>query len=156
MLDKAIKLAAEIHEGQKDKGGEHYILHAIAVMNLVSLEGVGREYYEQIRCAAVLHDTLEDFDGKKQDKLYLEEVIKDEFGQRVFQAVRHLTKPKQQPYDEYIEYLSGDWIATRVKIADLTHNMDPSRLPRGEIKEYDFERWDKYRRALTKLKGKSK
>jgi hypothetical protein len=71
-------------------------------------------------------------------------------------AISRLTKKKGDTYDEYIEKVANNWIARRVKIADLTHNMDTDRLPEGNIDEYDFKRWDKYRRALVRLKREEK
>ena len=54
MLEKAIRIATEAHEGQTDKAGKEYILHPLRVMN--SCES------ETEKICAVLHDVVEDTD----------------------------------------------------------------------------------------------
>jgi (p)ppGpp synthase/HD superfamily hydrolase len=154
MIDQAIKLAAEVHEGQVDKGGEPYILHVLAVMEICRQNYRGFNKQE-VLVTAILHDTLEDFDAEKAgfpiNKLWDE--IKLTFGECVLTALEALTRPMGYPYADYIENIAQtNWIAREVKIADLTHNMDVTRLPEGEIGELDFKRWDKYRKALVRLK----
>lgn len=51
-LEDATLLALEAHRGQKDKGGEPYILHALRVMLRMTTE--------HEKWAAVLHDVVED------------------------------------------------------------------------------------------------
>lgn len=164
MIDRAIALAAQVHEGQTDKAGEPYILHALEVMRKSDkLLGSNTFAREEVLCAAVLHDVIEDFDGGEIARGRLSHRIKTEFGDTVFEALTALTHPKHEPYlDSYIERVAQNWIATIVKIADLTHNMDPSRLPTAQtsdesddeavIGEKEFKRWDKYRRALVRLR----
>jgi (p)ppGpp synthase/HD superfamily hydrolase len=153
MIDKAIKLAADVHEGQVDKGGEPYILHAIEVMQICKKNYQGTFNNDIVLCAAILHDVVEDYGyNSPWSKSRLQDYIYGTFGDRVYSAVMRLTREDHESYDEYIDRVSEDWIAREVKIADLTHNMDVTRLPEGEIGEVDFKRWDKYRRALIKLK----
>ncbi|MDO8075149.1 hypothetical protein O3299_26745 [Janthinobacterium sp. SUN176] len=55
-LERAIEIAAATHAGQTDKGGAPYILHPLRVMLRVAPGA------QQI--VAVLHDVVEDSDGK--------------------------------------------------------------------------------------------
>jgi (p)ppGpp synthase/HD superfamily hydrolase len=154
-LSKAIALAATVHEGQFDKAGEPYILHSLAVMNLVQTGGrfVNNPHdREALLCAAVLHDVIEDFEGGPGEKHQLRDRMYADFGDRCYAAVDRLTRlPDDDYHKDYIERVALDWISRRVKIADLTHNMDPRRLPARNIGEKDYQRWEKYRRAIVRL-----
>lgn len=150
----AVRIAAQVHERQTDKADVPYIFHALAVKDLVDTSGLkdNPAMYEALICAAILHDVIEDFEGSPADKLKLRDEIYQIFGARCYQAIDALTRLDDDDYlGDYIERVAGDWIARRVKIADLTHNMDPRRIPAREIRDKDFERWDRYRRALVRL-----
>ena len=54
LLEIAVRLAAEAHHGQLDRNGEPYILHPLAVMNLLTPGD------EELLATAVLHDVVED------------------------------------------------------------------------------------------------
>lgn len=153
MIAQAIKLAAEVHEHQVDKGGEPYILHCLAVMQGVHAEDLRNPLDRPVLlCAAVLHDVIEDFEGEPGERSQLRDFIYQTFGDRCYAVIDTLTKYKDDDYGDYIERVAKNWMARRIKIADLTHNMDTGRLPEGDIGEKDFERWDKYRRSLVRLK----
>lgn len=143
LLGTAIKLAAEVHEHQTDKSDETYMLHSIAVMQAVAPD-------KDAMIVAVLHDALEDVEGFS-GRLRVEHVIKTTFGRITFDAIWALTHKENEPYDMYIERVAKNYFATKVKIADLTHNMDPRRIPSYQIVDKDFQRWDKYRKALIRL-----
>lgn len=151
MIDQAFSLASSIHSGQRDKSGEAYILHVVSVMELARKSYTEEFMREEILVTALLHDVIED--NRTWSDGMLEDYIKETFGQRVLEAILSMSHKKGENYEDYIDRVSCDWISTIVKIADLTHNMDPSRLPSGEITQVDFDRWDKYRKALVKLKG---
>lgn len=136
-LALAIALASDVHEEQRDKAGDAYILHPLAVMNLVAPDRVAMT-------TAVLHDVVEDTD------LTLVE-LRIYFPPVVIAALDCLTHRRGETYTNYIERVAGHPVARKVKIADLKHNMDTGRLPLGELTEKDFKRWDKYRRALVRL-----
>lgn len=140
-LGDAIYFAAAIHSSQTDKAGAPYMLHAIAVMEMVAPD-------EDAMIVGALHDVLEDcHDGELTS---LERQIRD-LGEHIFDAVQALTHRSGELYDAYIERVALNRLATKVKIADLTHNMDPRRIPAGQIVDKDFERWHKYRKALIRL-----
>lgn len=127
-LEKAIQIAARAHSGQKDKSGAPYILHPIRVMlGVQSLD-------EQM--AAVLHDTVEDTDVSFQT---LEEAG---FSERVISAVRALTKHSGESRLEAARRAVQDPVARAVKLADVTDNMDLSRI--SNPSERDYARMKEY------------
>ena len=81
MINEAIEFAAKAHEGQLRKGTKKpYIVHPIEVSEIVS----AMTDDEEVICAAVLHDTIEDCRGITKD------VLKLRFGDRVAELVRRL------------------------------------------------------------------
>lgn len=156
-LTTAIRIAAEVHEGQTDKGGEEYILHSLAVMDkaAASINGLrftAPNFRRDVRIVAVLHDAVEDFEGSPGEKARFRSFIRSLFGPTITDALDAMTHREGETYQDYIERVAEDPIARIVKIADLTHNMDTGRLPESPISEKDFLRWDKYRRSLVRLK----
>lgn len=132
----AIQIATESHKGQKDKGGIDYINHPLKVSELCT--------HEISKCVAILHDVIED-GGETYDTLRNKGVL-----QEIYSRVSTLTRWEDESYSDYIERISLDAVAREVKIADLTHNMDISRMPNPT--EMDFRRQEKYRQALDFLK----
>lgn len=140
LLSKAIHLATNAHHGQYDKGGNPYILHVFAVMNLLETPD------EELQCIALLHDVIED------TKTTFAELREAGFDQRVIDAVALLTKMPGQTYDEYKAGVFSSVDAMQVKKADLTHNSDIRRL-KG-ISEKDIERVAKYHRFFLEIQSK--
>jgi (p)ppGpp synthase/HD superfamily hydrolase len=154
-LARAVEIAAKVHNGQTDKGGEEYILHVIEVMlkagaSVVESDFTPPGFRQDVMIVGVLHDAIEDYEGL--ERTMLKHTILGEFGEPIYQALDAMTKLRSENYIEYIERVAQNPIARVVKIADLTHNMDTGRLPEGDIGEPDYQRWDKYRRALVRLK----
>ena len=110
---KAMVLAYNAHHGQFDKGGVPYIFHPIHLA-----EGMDDEIST---CVALLHDTVEDTD------VTLEDLVRD-FPAEVVNAVRLLTHGDDVEYFDYVRAIKADPIATKVKLADLAHNSDPTRI----------------------------
>jgi len=133
-LNRAIQIAASAHEGQVDRGGAPYILHPLRVM-------LAQET-DEARIAAVLHDVVEDSDDWTIDRLR-----EEGFSERVLQAVAALTKEGPQDYFEYLKGVKKIPLAVRIKVADLTDNLNPNRLGR-EPTESDLARFEKYEKAL--------
>lgn len=140
LLSKAIHLATNAHHGQFDKGGNPYILHPFAVMNLLENPD------EELQCIALLHDVVED------TRTTFKELREIGFTDRVIEAVRLLTKMPGQEYDEYKEGVFSNIDSMKVKMADLTHNSDIRRL-KG-ISDKDIERMAKYNRFFLEIKAK--
>lgn len=107
-IEKALQIAAKAHEGQRDKEGLPYILHAIRVM--MTVKG------EEARIVAVLHDVVEDTSTTVGD------LRAAGFSERVIAAVECVTHDKSQPYADYVVRCKADEIARQVKLADLTDN----------------------------------
>ena len=134
-LDRAIELAKQHHEGQTDKAGKPYIEHPLRVMNQVESE--------EEKIVAVLHDIVEDTD------ISLDDLRSEGFSEEVVSAVECLTKQDGENYDLYIERISFNPLAVKIKLADLEDNRDLTRLP--EVTDKDLERIEKYDKALEKL-----
>lgn len=137
-LAAAIQFATNKHADQFDKGGKPYILHVLKVMHYTKSED------EDVLCAAVLHDVVEDTDATYRD-LYDIGMTAD-----VVDAVFALTKQRGQTYEDYKSKVKADPIARIVKMADLRHNSDLRRL-KG-VTEKDVARVAKYMQFYQELK----
>ena len=138
-LERAIEIAAATHAGQTDKGGAPYILHPLRVMLRVAPGA------QQI--VAVLHDVVEDSDGK----ITFDDLAREGFSQEVIDGVRAVTKIDGESYEAFIARAALDPVGKAVKLADLAENSDLSRIDRPTQK--DLERVEKYRRAMEYLRG---
>lgn len=79
--------------------------------------------------------------------------LERKFGSEVLEALRYMTHDKSELYNTYVVRVSKNPIAKQVKLADLKHNMDLSRIPNPT--EIDLKRLEvKYKPALAFLKGK--
>lgn len=114
-MERALRIALDAHNGQKDLDGKPAILHPLAV----GLAGKNRE--EMI--AGFLHDVVEDT-GLTFDNLTEEGVDKE-----IVDALRLLTHEKGTDYYDYVQRIidSGNPIAMAVKRNDLTHNLGRGR-----------------------------
>ncbi|MDK9581052.1 HD domain-containing protein [Sneathia sanguinegens] len=110
----ALKIATEAHKGQIDKAGIPYINHPLTVASLVDTE--------EEKIVALLHDTIEDTNITEQD------LLNYGFSNKIVEAVKLLTHNKNVPYMDYVAKIKDNELARKVKIADLTHNSDLSRL----------------------------
>ena len=135
LTKKAIKVAYEAHKDQYDKAGVPYINHPLHLA-----ESMDDEY---TTIAALLHDVVEDTD------ITLDDLAK-EFPKEVIDALKLLTHQKSIPYMDYVAKIKTNDIAKAVKIADLKHNSDLTRL--DCITDKDIERIKKYQEALELLK----
>lgn len=136
LYNKALEIATEAHSGQFDKAGEDYIQHPLYVASLVSTE--------KEKAVALLHDVIEDSSITKEDLLL------SGIDPEVVEAVLVLTKQPSDSYQSYLERVKGNELARIVKLADLTHNSDLSRLKK--ITQKDEDRLQKYAKAIEYLK----
>ena len=135
-LEKAILIATEAHKNQKDKYGAPYLLHVMRVMTS------GRTEDEKI--VGVLHDVVEDTDWT------FEQLQKEGFSNHIIDAIRCLSKTSdEENYDLFIERIKGNQLAVKVKLNDLTDNLDVKRIP--EVTGKDVERLNKYLKAYRLL-----
>lgn len=128
-------IAIQAHEGQVDKAGKSYIDHPAAVA--VDVSG------DVAKAVAWLHDVVED------TSMTFDDLRAAGIASEVIDHLRLLTHDKSVPYMEYIAALKGDPVACEVKLADLRHNSDLSRL--NTITDKDRERLAKYQQAIEVL-----
>lgn len=114
LVRNAMSMAYIAHAGQFDKGGYPYIHHPLHI---------AEEMPDEFSCvAALLHDVLEDGD------VTVDDLNTNGIPEPVIEAIVLLTREPGTPYLDYVSRLSANEIARRVKLADLRHNSDCSRL----------------------------
>lgn len=136
-LALAIRLAAEGHLSQVDKGGKPYILHPLKVMHYLKTDDM------QLMAIGVMHDLVEDTETTLQDLLDLG------FSLRVVEAIDLLSKREGLSEDQYLKGIKLNIDAVRVKLADLRHNSDVRRL-KG-LSDKDLLRMRKYHNMYLEL-----
>jgi (p)ppGpp synthase/HD superfamily hydrolase len=132
---KALKLCFEAHKDQVDKSGLPYVFHPFHLAEQMT--------DEDTTIAALLHDVAEDTD------FTLDDLRGMGFGDAVMDALALLTHDDSIPYLEYVARLKDDPIARAVKLADLRHNSDTSRL--DHVDEKALQRVGKYAEAIRLL-----
>lgn len=134
-LNTALLIAIKAHKNQFDKSGADYINHPVFVALNVATED------EKI--VALLHDVLEDSD-------FTVEMLKAEgIPDYIIEAVLILTRNEDENYMDYIKRVAKNPLSKNVKIADLIHNMDISRIVKPN--NADLKRLKKYKKALEYL-----
>jgi len=136
-LESAIALAVDAHKGQVDKAGEPYILHPLRVM-------LRLDTFEE-RIVGILHDVVED------TAMTLENLREKGFADYIIDAIDSITKRTGEAYDAYVARAAKNSLARRVKIADLEDNIVLDRIKSPT--RNDYERFERYRRALEFLQS---
>ena len=137
LTKKALLISFNAHKNQVDKSGIPYVYHPYHLA-----EHMDDEY---TICVALLHDVIEDTD------ITLEELISQGFPSEITDALALLTHDDSVPYLDYVRKIKENSIAAKVKLADLRHNSDNTRLERVMAK--DLERNEKYIDAIKILNG---
>lgn len=132
---KAMKLCYEAHKYQTDKSGIPYVFHPIHLAEQMDDEAT--------TVTALLHDVVEDTAYTVKDLEALG------FAPEVLEALALLTHADGVPYLEYVAAIKQNPIARTVKLADLAHNSDLTRLDTVDAKA--LARVEKYRQAITLL-----
>lgn len=132
--EKAMKIAYEAHHGQVDKSGVPYIFHPIHLAEQMDTE--------EECIVALLHDVVEDTD-------ITFEQLEKEFSPTVIEVLKLLTHDDSVEYMEYVRNLKHNPIARTVKLANLWHNYDCTRLKK--ITQKDMKRREKYADAIHLL-----
>lgn len=130
----ASRIAYKAHEGQTDKAGVPYIFHPIHIAEQMDSE--------ESCVVALLHDVIEDSDITL-------EILSKYFNDDIIAALRVLTKKENDDYVMYIKRVKTNKLATKVKIKDLEHNSDLTRL--DEVTDRDKKRSMKYWEAIRYL-----
>ena len=134
LTKKAIRIAFDAHKDQTDKTGLPYIHHPFHLAELMT--------DEYSTCVALLHDVVEDTD------ITFEQLEAEGFPPEVMDALRLMTHDDAVPYMDYVAALKPNPIARAVKLADLAHNSDMTRL--DTVDEWSLRRAEKYK-AATRL-----
>ena len=110
---KAMAIAYAAHHGQVDKAGVPYIFHPMHLAEAME---------DEISCCvALLHDTVEDTDITFAE-------LETEFPKAVLDALKLLTHAEGTDYYDYVRAIKENPIAVKVKLADIAHNSDQTRL----------------------------
>ena len=131
MTCAAARIAYKAHEGQVDVCGMPYIMHPLHVAEQMQTE--------EEAAAALLHDVIEDTD------LTLDDLRTQGISEEVVEAVDLLTNRGNMSYKDYLLRIKTNPIALAVKLADVTHNMDETRLY-GLSEPLDRERSERWHR----------
>ncbi len=135
LTKKALKLSFEAHKDQTDKSGMPYVFHPFHLAEQMDTE-------EKVT-VALLHDVVEDTDYSLKD------IENMGFPESVIQALALLTHEKGVPYMDYVVQIKENPIARAVKLVDLKHNSDLSRL--DFVDEKAIQRVQKYEKAIALL-----
>lgn len=131
----AIRFCYQVHAGQLDKAGLPYVNHPLHLAEQMTTEDEA--------CVALLHDVMEDCGATPGELLALG------ISPEALAAVQLLTHKDGVPYLDYVRAVGENPIARRVKVADLRHNSDLTRL--DEVGQKDLARLRKYRKARVIL-----
>ncbi|OUZ09794.1 GTP pyrophosphokinase [Aeromicrobium sp. PE09-221] len=132
-IEKAYRIAAQMHEGQTRKSGDPYITHPLAVVTILAELGMTAPTL----CAALLHDTVE-------DTSYTIDQLREDFGDEVVHLVDGVTKLDKVKYGDsaqsetirkMVVAMSRDIRVLVIKLADRLHNMRTLRYLRQDKQE---------------------
>ena len=132
---KALKLCFEAHKNQLDKSGMPYVFHPFHLAEQMDTE--------EATVVALLHDVVEDTDYTLEDLKNLG------FSEAVISAIALMTHEEGAEYMDYVKKIKNNEIARKVKLADLKHNSDLSRL--DIVDEKALKRREKYLKAIELL-----
>lgn len=135
LTKKALKLSFEAHKNQVDKSGMPYVYHPFHLAEQMKTE--------ETTIVALLHDVVED------TSYTLDMIRAIGFPERVIEALALLTHDESVPYMDYVTEIKKNPIAKAVKLADLKHNSDLSRL--DVVDEKAIKRAEKYKKAMELL-----
>ena len=127
----AIKICFTAHKDQVDKTGLPYVFHPFHLAEQMD--------DEISTVCALLHDVVED------SEMTFSELSGMGFPEEVIDVLKLLTHDTSVPYMDYVREIKKNSTATKVKLADLKHNSDLTRL--DEIDEWAIKRNEKYKEA---------
>ena len=142
LIFKALELVSRLFIDDVDKGGYPYLEHLISVYRNVSSENQ--------KIVALLHDTIEDKNVTADDLIELG------FPKKIVDDVAMLSRSKKIEYSKYIDKLveKGSYDALVVKLADLTNNMNLSRIKNPTAEDYarvEYRYKPAYEKIINKL-----
>lgn len=125
MLQKAVDFATKALEGKRDHSGQPMVAHALRMMDRVDTE--------EEKMIAVLHDVVE------EGGCSFHELKEAGFGQTVLEGVDVLTRRPNMKYFDYIDDISTNPMAARVKLAEVAENKDQDRVNKLSFQTYTLE-----------------
>ena len=131
----ALKLCFEAHKEQVDKSGMPYVFHPFHLAEQMNTE--------ETTIVALLHDLVEDTDYTIGD------LVDMGFDKSITDAIALMTHDDNVEYMVYVRMIKENPIAKAVKLADLKHNSDLTRL--DNIDEKALSRREKYLKAIAIL-----
>ena len=137
LTKKALKLCFKAHKDQVDKTDVPYVFHPFHLAEQMA--------DEITTVCALLHDVVEDTDYTLAD------LAEMGFPDEVIDALALLTHDPAVPYMDYVAAVAVNPVARAVKIADLKHNSDLTRMEPSQIDEWAIKRNEKYKKALELL-----
>ena len=151
LLDRAIAFAVLKHSGQCRKGANlPYITHVVETMEIISRMSED----EELRAAAVLHDTLEDTDTTKEELAAF-------FGPRVADLVAAESEDKRenQPAEktwlirkqETIHHLARG--TTEIRMLALADKLSNVRAMYRDYQVIGDKLWEKFNKSDPKVQG---
>ena len=132
---RALKLCFEAHRNQVDKSGMPYVFHPFHLAEQMTDEAT--------TITALLHDVVEDTDYT------LEDLRAMGFPPEALDAIALMTHDPAVPYLDYVAKIKTNPVARTVKLADLRHNSDLTRL--DAVDDQALARVEKYHRAIQLL-----
>lgn len=132
----AMQISFDAHKEQKDKSGLPYVFHPYHLAEQMT--------DEVTTCVALLHDVVEDTD------MTFEKLLELGFTVEIVDALKLLTHDDSVPYMDYVKEIAKNSVAKAVKLADLAHNSDLTRL--DVVDEKALKRAEKYKQAIELLK----
>lgn len=147
IVQSAADIACQLHKGQKDKAGVDYFTgHLSAVAKM------GNTWQEQV--VGYLHAASEDTPNSVEEVLNLlddklESPLSEADREELATALRLLNHHLSPDRETYIQCIKSNALATKVKLHDLTHNMDLSRIPNSTQK--DYKRVERYKNEYDYL-----
>lgn len=131
----AMRICFEAHKEQQDKSGMPYVFHPFHLAEQMQTE--------ETTVVALLHDVVED------TECTIEDLMRLGFDRTITEAIALMTHAEDVDYMDYVRAIKGNPIARVVKLADLRHNSDLTRLDR--VDEKALRRREKYLKAIALL-----
>ena len=135
LIDLALQIAIDAHQGQTDKMGKAYILHPLRVAH--------RCKTDEERIVAILHDTVEDSQVTPDDLLCCD------FPWHIVDAILSVTRQSGETYEEFVQRAARNPIGREVKKHDLEDNLNILRIDR--LTPDFIERYNRYLKAYRFL-----
>lgn len=135
IIEKSLSIALKAYADKKDKAGKTYILHPLRIMAKMDTP--------EEMAVALLHDVIEDSNFTAND------LLNEGISTIVVNAVQVLTKIKGETYDQFIDRVLENKLATKIKKADIEDNINVLRL--NSLSTKDLERIAKYHKAWNKI-----